>query len=749
MSSSSPVFNISTVGSYPNESHTITPKTYADFGDTNPFPNVKSDWTGFWSDFGWISIGNYINYVRNPLNQVIDYYDSNTDYANFFTYENTDYDPISPNFNDSIIVTPELKTLYIQRPTAVQFRSNSILHFNISTIRKTFKTPHEFNLFYINLKKPDNSLLSYGYLLYPNRIFLNPKSLTYNSGTKKWVLTTNVKLIESSTVHIFESKNLEQDALIAHNQYVNNMPSLIDIPNDSNYLNFDLYATRTQTNYPIVNFTTGTEGSTSSTLETDIAYINPDTTFISFSSSFVEKSSRVIYSLAQNKIDDKYLNAAQYFSPSYIVKHNPTVDNIQTFQLVQEGLNPKTSNFNSVPYIPFSDTSNCILSASINLSNSVFNFYNNFSDAAFNFPIGSYLGLNYIAHCNKMQTNSQDVLDTITAFTVNDVSKTHYYDPIRVYDVDNGDVVWETTSPPHCYSYKVTLKDSSNATYYDSNYLSFYVKTAIKNVNLNTVTLSTFITCDFNALKYDFSQTVDNPTEYISYKVISTSLSSIDDFLKSDTINCTYGPNNLPYDLKNSQSVLAYLGKDLTINYTGAAFQGVSFTIQASLNTKSGQIDAFKPTYVKFGVPDNLTGSKLTIHTIKEQSNSITVDSSFNVNTATWPFRNLNNVNDEDYKIFWYYEPDNIKNVTITAIDENGNDIQEITPRDPLYFNNKTWTVKVENYGPETITVKLSSQKYNEEAYVKTNPNLCRIHCKRSPCRFKRCQRRRPLCTPM
>jgi len=722
MSQATPVFDIAINGSYPNESHTITPRTDSPFIASNPFPDVINNWSGFWPDFGWISMGNYINYVRNPLNQVIDYYDANTAYSSFFAYENTDYDPMSHLFNDSIVVNPNAKIIYIQRPTAVQFKYNSILHFNISTIRQTFKTPYEFNLFYINLNGV-NSQPSYGYLLYPNRIFLNPKTVLYNSNTKKWTLTTNVKIITSSTVNIFESSNIEQDAFIAHRNYINNIPNLVDIPIDlnSNYLNFEIYSTRTKTNYPIVNFTTGNEGSTNSTLENDIAYINPDTTFISFSSSFVEITSNQIYSLTQNKINSEYLNISQYFSPSYVVKYNPTVNNVQTFQLVQQALNPSTTNFNSIPYVPLSDASNCILSASINLKNSVFNFYNNYTAASLKFPIGSYLGLNYIAHCNKMQTTSQDTSATLTGFTINGNSPTNYYDPQTVSYVNNSDIVWETTSPPHCYSYVIKLKDTSNTNYLDSNYLTFYVKSSVVNSNTNTVTLSTFITSDFNALSYGFSydNTVNNPTDYLTYKIISTSLPSIDEFLDPNNINCTYGPNNASYDLKNSQSVPAYLGKDLTINYIGTSYQGVSFTIQASLNTTSGQIDTFQPTYVKFGVPDALTGNPLSINILNEQSNSITIDSSFNNNTSSWPFRNL-----LDSHISWFFEPNNTPDVTITAIDADGKYIQNITPYESVYFTDTSWRIKVEGYGPETLTIKLSSEKYNEVAFVKTNPNL-------------------------
>jgi hypothetical protein len=711
MSLSTPSFNISINGSYPDEYHTITPRTDQSFKDLNPFSDVKDNWSGFWSDFSWVSVGNYINYLRNPLNQVIDYYDSNTQYSRFFSYENTNYDPISQNFNVSILPDPNSNILYIQSPTAIQFTSSSILYFDISAIRKNFKTPHEFNLFYINLSGV-NSPLSYGYLLYPNRIFLNPKTVSYNSSTKKWTFTTNVKIITSSTVNFFRSTNLEQDAFIAHTNYINNMPTLVDIPTNlnSNYLNFEIYANKTKTNRPIVNFTTGNEGSTTAILETDIAYLNPDTTFISYSASFIEITSNQRYALSQNKINDEYLNISQYFNPSYIVKHNPTVNNIQTFQLLQQAINNTTL---------LSDTNNCILSATVDNTGGIFNFYNNYAPADIKFPVGSYLGLNYIANCYLMQTTSQKASATLTGFTINGSSPTHYYDPQLVSGVSNTDIVWETTSPPHCYSYVVKLKDTSNTNYLDSNYLTFYVKTSAVNVSLTTATLSTFITCDFNALSYGFSRdsTVTGPGEQLSYKVISTSLSSIDEFLNS--VNCTYGADNTPYDLRLSEFKDASLAKDLKINYVGTAFQGVSFTIQASLNTTSGQIDSFKPTYIKFAVPDSLTGSRLTINTLNEQSNSITVDSSFNVTTTNWPFRDLSNSN-----ISWFFEPDNIPNVTITSVDNDGNYIQNLIPNQAIAFTDTSWRVKVEGYGAETLTIKLSSQKYNEVASVKTNPNL-------------------------
>jgi hypothetical protein len=736
-----PVFNISVNGSYPNEIYSITPKTDNAFVNSNPFPDFPN-FSGFWTNLGTNLTRSYINFHRNPLVPVIDVFDTN--FQNYFYYTNASYITASDTFKvdiNSAASTDPNYNRYIERTNVIRFQNNSVITFDIGSLRQDYKTPYEFNFFYFRTAPSTQYPLgnSYGYMLYPNRIFLNPVKLSYNSGSKKWTLVTNVKLLSSSFISISQSSAIENDAYLLHKQRLNSIPlnTIIDISNNlnSNYFTFDIKACRSKNDYHVLSFNGSLPPSYQTALldsNNDVVHINPDTTFVTFSASFnpVYLSNGTLLSqglpeqyLQQNQPSANYSVAAQTFNPTFIPVYNPS-NGVQTFKLIQQGLSEYT--LISPPTVPMSDAFNCVLSASIDNTGN-FILYNPYSIVGINFENGQYIGVNYIADCTNLATVNINAASTLTNFatgtniTVSGNAPATLNTNILGLYVNAGNYeVWETNYPPHCYTYKINLLDSTGTIDQDNNRLNFYPRLSANTI-LNTATLSAYIGSDYNLINYAFDNTM---TDYIAYQITSTSLSSINTFLSN--VTCTDGNGNI-YTLTDShqttppQFIKATQGKDLTIIYNGVNFVNVSFTIKAIVKSAAGILEQYEPLNVTMGLPNALNGNHLFLNVLNEQSNSIVIDSSFNVSASSWPSRDLTNS-----QITWDWYDGTLGNkdlpLALNYVDSEGNYIAPVNGS--TTFNSNTWTVELSGYGSNQITVSLYSDKYNETATVKTNQSL-------------------------
>lgn len=260
--------------------------------------------------------------------------------------------------------------------------------------------------------------------------------------------------------------------------------------------------------------------------------------------------------------------------------------------------------------------------------------------------------------------------------------------------------------------------DSFDLNFYLNSYVSYSEDTLIAN-------LSSYIQSDYSALSYNLDYpNYQNTGEYIKYNFINLNTDAI------PYLNVYYGYDKTTnkwlssYDVINSPWVPAVSGKDLQINYFTHQYGALFFAVRPSLSGANGQIDAFNATNIAMAVSYlPLTGSPIFLDVMDEQSNQITVDSSFNINATAWPTRDLRNS-----IISWSFNPvtagQDVSNVTINSVDSNGNYIQKIIPNQGYNFDETTWTVVVSGYGPVQTSVNLNSVKYNENASILTNKNL-------------------------
>jgi hypothetical protein len=650
-------FNVSVNGNYPSESYSATPIVSL----VNP-------------DLGNLAVRNYLKYRKTPTNDIINYLDSSFN-STYVTYSNATYNSNLLPLADTLIY-----------PT-LSFASNTSITLNASQLKKDYKNGPELNFFYLQTDTQTNNC--YGYIIYPYRWFLNPNSLQKNANS--WTLVADQK-VQNYKVQYFNSSQIETDASTFHDTYMNTVPNRISPSNfslNSYNVNYNVYGCLTRTEYPIITYTGDTTPRNVFTLlPTKGGTINPDSTLVSYSGTYIDINNQTGY-VSQAQPGVYNTTPYQGFNSTYILKYNKS-SNIQTFQLLQSQLNKS---------LYLGDTTNCVLSSVLNLNTSVIQYFNTQTSSSFKGQANTVFGVNYVADY---------VTNGVISFSIDNITKslnTNY----SVLSVGDKTIKFETAYPPHYYSYKSTLVDGSNVQY-DIASLNFELKPIILTTGITDVNIYTYISSDYGVSTYDLA--TNNAGELITYKFIG-----VDPLVLPDLI-CTVG--NTTYTVSNLPFLNVTDGQNININYVGAKYGQTSFTVRPVLSTVFGLIDSRKSLHVTLAqnLNQSTLGSHLTVNVIKEVSNQISIDSSYNISEVTWPSRDL-----RGSLISWSYYPSDA-DVTLNAIDPNGNFIQTITANQPLNFSSQNWTVMASGYGPTQISVSLSSMRYNEVATVSTTPRL-------------------------
>lgn len=706
------VFNLNLSGTYPFEKYAMVPVTFN-------VGNLPLDFTSiFWNQLdgsgvaiptgGSLITRNYLNYFKNPLVQVLDATDGF--YNKAIIYENIDYNRYSNKF--IVSTTGTLETRYIERVSTIRLSNTTVnpstITIDSSAIRQNYKTPYEFYFFYVQLN--DNTKNSYGYMLYPHRIFLNPIEVT--NLNNKWQLKTTVNLLSSQITHI-QSYDIEADAIKSHNNKRNILSSnILTLPATlSSYnINFNLYANRTYIGLSAISVKTNNTEAPSLTaaipLFNDVVSIDPDSVFISYNGYSVTNSLSVI----QFSKNDSLFYLNQRFNPSFVLNYNPLLENTLNFKLVQLELDPNRL---------LRETQNTVLSASINTTNGYFNYYND-PTKTINFNVQFPLQVDSIVNGNNLSTVNSSVASTITngEILINNISRP-ITNPVEVTSLSaNEQVIFETSYPPYCYNYKIKLSDPLNSNnYLDSNSLNFYLKLSAIEQNASTTYISAFMVSDFNKIKIPISE-----NDQIKFKIISTSIENDIDFVKNVLAYYSTPTEGLvPYDIFTSAWVPVKPNAYLVLNYSDTTFRGIEFAVKGTIKTASGEIDSFENQNISLDAPITDTGTNIFLNIVNEQSNEITVDASLNVTEADWPGRDLTATGTYSAtKIKWFYG--NTPNLILNYVDDDGNFIRPVTGEDT--FSDQTWRVKLSGYGPFLSTVSLSSSKYNQVATVSTTPSL-------------------------
>lgn len=658
-------------------------------------------------------VNNLLRYQKRPSNEVISSLNlrildpkvTNAILKYDPTTANT-YISANPVFNNNSIV------IYIEDVSTIELNNTTTNFFNSSALRTEFKTPQIFQLFYIQNDPNVNDC--YGYLLYPNKLFLNPTKLTGNS-TLGWTLSTKTNVIAWSAIFI-GSTVFSNEAYDIHNDYITRVPplcSLNDLPTPYT-LNYSVCGMRSRMDRPILpqNFSSGYQPTTLVTrFENDTVVLKPDSTFMTFDASFVDPlgiNQRIIQQQAYSYTDQN----ATTFGASFILNSNSSVNSIQKYQLLQTQKFPISQN------IPLADESNSILKCNVDLSTSIVTYTKDPITVGTN---GTNIKFDYIAEA--LNINGTPAINTFSSIALDDGTPITINGNFSTTTIGNQNIIWKSSYPPHYYSYKTRLQSPIDNSYLDSFDLNFYLTTSALNteaVDGQSYTLSLLLTSvvasDYNALVYDLYNNT-KPNEKIKYTITN---SSIDLTTAYSRLSAQYGPQGITYPLASSPWIDADKGSYLKISYP-PQFGEIQFSVRASLQGDFGIHDALDETSAVLGRSgsDNNNGTLLTLNVLTEQSNSIVVDASYNVNEIAWPSRDL-----RGSKVRWFVNPFDSFVKLYSVNTQTGRFIQFLNNGEEIDFDETTQTIGVSGYGPEQTIISLSSQKYDETASISTNPTL-------------------------
>ena len=588
----------------------------------------------------------------------------------------------------------------------IDLSASSTFIWNISSYRK-LNLGNILNKFEI-LNNPSDDIFeqhNFGYILIPNTLFLAPLSASKNNSG--WVLTTSAVLISSRFLE-YDTYNPDISATVYYDSYLNSKPIYKKIPNCN--LVYDLSAVKMHSDTPLISFSdNNTPFYANIVLEPNTTKIRPESVHLSYHSQYYnyDTGGAALFELG---IQQPPETPHRSFAETYTVLYNPLVNNTHTFQLLQSAINVDKV---------FMDTTNCILSATLNYNTSLFNYYaattrlGSTVVALISGKPSTYLGIRYIADSSKIDKTSESVQNTLMSFYVHD-SIGALSTPITFSTPGMGDLVsWQTKYPPHYYTYKLSFNDPSLQfnNFTETSNLNFRLTSHPYFASTSAIALSTYLYSNFNLLKLDLQTygIIDN----IQIKPLNTSST----FLSA--ISCFVGGSiRKYYDLNNPSWIPATSGADIRIEYPDVSLGEYNLTLRTTLSTKVGIMDALNNTELLFaeGSSQKSLGNSIFLDEINQGNNFIDVDCSFlNSEYSEWG-RDLT-----DSYISWFFSP-TTTNTKIMSLDVNGDFITFITPNSSVVFDETTWTVRFSGYDDTILLVSLSSQKYTETTSLSTDP---------------------------
>jgi hypothetical protein len=623
-----------------------------------------------------------------------------------------------------------ISTTVLQNPYSINYIALTANNFdfstfiwNISADRRQYDYGPIFNYFYVNVGVGDQDNDAYAYSLYPSRMLILPYSLIKTS--TGWTLSTKLVLTNYNTYQFQVSTKQSDSASFHENVFMANTPSnnILSLSNANYAIVYNLSAARIKADYPLISYTSDNMIPPyyfNKILETTPAGINsakirPDSTSISYNSEFYIDDGSI--SIIGEQRSDNIHTFEKSFDSSYIFSYNPNINNTQTFQLVQY------KNDNSKKDLGLSQYS--ILSANLNLNTTNFNLYSkkfiNQNNTVYSLTSGipgDVLAISYIADAPVFKGSNEYPLKTAnTSWSLGN--------PVPTTTTGYVSSYWTLKYPPHYYSFKASLSCNTLSAAFlgETASLNFYTYSNIISSSRSlsnyttSITLSTYITSDFNAISYDLFNGAIN-----DYVIFNPVLLTNTPLVILSALKCFYGPNlNVSYDITNPKWIPAPSASKFIINYPINLYGGIYFSIRPSISSSiAGILDATKSTEINLAQNSNIDtlGYPIFIERKLEFADYLEVESSFLDNAIEWPSRDLTN----SY-ISWSYTPTSVP-VSINAVDLSGNYIQNIPPNSAVIFDYTTWTTSFSGHGPYTIIVSLSSQKYNEVAYLTSNSAL-------------------------
>ncbi len=692
-------FIISPSGNWPNEVY-----------------NVKMDFDIIDPNLENLFAENKFKYFNEPSNEV----DSQS-VKSTYEFINSEY-----SYDDAL------------HKTVLNFNENSSFKWNLSSLRLD-NTGDFFNYFTLekNIVSEDitdlteantSDTLNFSYLLYPHKLFLKPISARKIS-TNNYELVTSAVLVSSCSFN-FLSFDAEREAFKKHYQNKSNNQKFLNIPKNVN-LYYSISGNDQFSKKNVIYFTPKTNSTAyynpvkyNTILGKKNSFIRPDTIMVGYDVMFSpnELSNGENVRLAQLYMEE--YDANNGFGSSYILK-NKNKSNL-TLQLVQSAI-----NFN----LPLNSTQNCILSCDINTTTTSFKYYNFVTyDRSGNIvPLvsgtpGTNLSLRYI--CNNpflLNNAAHNTVNSVLLDTTNKSIQSLSSLIAPVSDFNTTKTSWYTDYPPHYYSYIISF-DSPNLGFSSksgTNNLNFYLSSGITKIDTFSAKFLNMLCADYNTLSLELSTYADK--DVFKLNPIKTTTDDVSYFSSLlSTFSCFYSPDDKTYynyNLHVSPWIPANSAGNFKVFYNNE-FGEIDLILRPSLSTSIGNtIDSF--SVIKFNFANGYRQQpfgNIFLKRLNEEQNFVDLTVSHLNNTNVYPYKDLTNS-----LINWNFTPQ-VKNCFISAIDSKNKFIQRIIPNSAVKFDNRTSTVRVSGYGSDSISISISSQKYNQITQYQTDETLFNVY---------------------
>ena len=647
----------------------------------------------------------YEKYQITPLATEIDPTLGNLTFENNFPYYNnvgnTFKGYIGYDFGN-INISDKDNTLKYQ----MNLNLGDSFNFSVSTTRKYFDG-YIYNTFLIEF---DPNGYQKSYVLYPTRLFLKPLSLqkTLNG----WRLQTSAILL-SATPYYFESYASDISATLINKRYYSTYSDKIElpiIPVSSISLSHQICASQQLNDREVFKFTdTFNPFQYNINLEDAGTIIKPDSTDIHYNVNFLDPNNRIT-----NIKQAPVYNLDDVSFKSYILNYYPDTDpNTQTFMLIQSSLNTNMA---------FDTINNCVLTAVLNLSTTNFKYFAatkssgplSFTSIFTGIP-DSIIGLKYITDSIRLKNTKENVYDTVLAYN-SDPTKSTMFASKNSDQTGFDTVTWDLKYPPHYYNFNLIFRDSS---YYNTgsqeSYISFKLSAHPISLTTDTVILSTYIYSDFQLLKLDLPTYGIN--DYIKFDITT----HVDLFLSA--LCCYYGDSQTPYYAVDPIWIPAVSANLFKITYPRLNYGQIDLSIFPKLSTFAGYIEPYFSTDITLNrnaQPTGKLGTSIFQNLITETQDYIESTVSLLTAETSYPYRDLRN----SY-ISWFWTPSDQHTVLYSLSGTDGVPmVSSIYAGQRVLFSPETSTIALSGYGPNTIVLSVSSEKYNETASLSTNPTL-------------------------
>jgi hypothetical protein len=603
-------------------------------------------------------------------------------------------------------------------------------YFSIQNINTESLTP------LISTNFINSNIKNYSYLLFPSNLILKPNSITKNPNNT-YTLTTEIKLI-SSSISFYYDRLSEYLSYLNVLDYRDKTPTVFETLPSSGTITYTLSSVKMMRDYEFLKFSEDNnpyvyQGILDEFLGRSNVKIRPNSTYVTYNTEFYSQYNTKEYlktSIGQ-PLPEFYPKLNRNLISSYILNQDirtASGRNLQTFQLVQSGVNTTKSldsSDNAIQTLRLNLTSGSVTYSALNVLNSIDNLMPLVTGT-----LDSYIGLSYISESDTffIRQTAVDIYNNRGSSLITSPIKT-----------------WTLQFPPHNFTLKATYNSGSQN--YDTACLNFYLSSGIShsflsknqigslsitdpNYNSNLTQVSSYSAFKIKTeLVSDFGFMTLPLSAYATDDLISFKCLQIDD-VYVDALSCFYGPNlNQYYNLKNSPYIPAPSAQEILITYPNEIYGNLNINLKATLSTICTTIDSKQ--ILNFTLSENkghqILGYPISIEKIREQENEIIVSCATLSTVSDLPCKDLTNS-----FIRWSYTPSNIP-ITLVSLDYNTltpilttintRRVINVIPNNTIIpFNASTNTILASGYGNNLLTLKLESFKYDEIDTIDTNP---------------------------